>query len=235
MPTVAVLHHLEEVSTGHAGRILRAAGVELDERDLPGGHPLPDLHEVDGVLSLGGRQSLREIGEHPYLLAESGLIEAAVAHGVPFLGVCLGGQLLAHSCGAPVAQLPERRIGWPEVERLDAAAGDPLFDGLPESFPVLHWNEDCFAVPDGGLELLSRSATGGEAFRVGPAAWGIQFHPEADPSMLDEWYRRGQAALADADVDEAEARAADAAWAATQRELAEALFGAFAQVVAAPR
>ena len=232
MATVAVLHHLEEASSGFAAGILREGGVEVDERDLPGGDPLPDLHAVDGVISLGGRQSLREIERYPYLEAEVGLIEAAVAHGVPFLGVCLGGQLLARACGASVRHLPEREIGWPAVARLVPAEGDPLFGALPDRLPVLHWNEDYFEVPEGADELLSRSAEGGEAIRVGEAAWGIQFHPEADPALLDEWYRRGEAALADAGVTEPEARAADEANLPSQRETAATLFGSFARLAA---
>jgi GMP synthase (glutamine-hydrolysing) len=231
MATVAVLHHLEEASSGHAGVILRANGLELDERDLPRGDPLPDLGAVDGVLSLGGRQSLREIDSYPYLLAERDLVRAAVEGEKPFLGVCLGGQLLAAACGGEVKRLERRAIGWSTVRRTGAAEGDPLFGPLPPELPVLHWNEDRFGVPDGATELLSRSAEGGEAIRVGPSAWGIQFHPEADPVLLDEWYRRGAGSLADAGVTEPEARAADTANMTAQRRNAEILFGAFARLV----
>lgn len=228
MPVVAVLHHLEEAASGHAGPILAAAGVDLDERDLLRGDPLPDLGAVDGVVSLGGRQSLRELEDHPYLVEEVEMVGAAVERELPFLGVCLGGQLLARATGGRITALEDRVIGWPDVERLAAAEDDPLFGELPERFSVLHWNEDCFSVPAGAVELLSRSASGGEAIRVGERAWGIQFHPEADEPLLDQWYRRGAESLEAAGVNEAEARAADARNVAAQRALAESLFGAFA-------
>lgn len=231
MSTLAVLHHLEEAAMGHAGPILSSAGVELDQRDLPRGDPLPTLGEVDGVLSLGGRQSIREIERYDYLGEELDLLAAAVDRDVPVLGVCLGGQLLARSLGAEVRELSERRIGWPVVERLGASEGDPVFGSLPESIPVLHWNQDYFEVPEGAEELLSRSGPGGEAIRVGDCAWGVQFHPEADPPLLDEWYRRSPAAPAAAGVTEARARAEDDDARVAQRRTAEALFGAFAQVV----
>lgn len=231
VPVVACIHHLERPSAGLAGEVLRGAGVELDERDLRRGDPLPDLDRVAGVISFGGEQSLREIERYPYLEAELGLLRSAVERELPLLGICLGGQLLARATGGTVERLPRRMIGWPEVSPLPAAAGDPLFGALPRRQPVLHWNEDFFTVPDDADELLSRPGPGGEAIRVGPRAWGIQFHPEADQRILDSWYEGGEQRLRDAGVSEEQARAADAAREQDQRLLAAELFGAFARLV----
>ena len=93
MPRVAVLHHLDPPFTGFAGVALRAADVELDERNLPAGDALPRLDEVDGLLTLGGRQSARELDRYDYLRAEAALLRDAVDAGVPVFGACLGGQL----------------------------------------------------------------------------------------------------------------------------------------------
>lgn len=231
MPVVACIHHLERPSAGLAGEVLREAGVELDERDLRRGDPLPDLDRIEGVISFGGEQSLREIERYPYLESELGLLRSAVERGLPLLGICLGGQLLARATGGSVERLPRRMIGWPEVTPLAAAVGDPLFGALPQTQPVLHWNEDYFTVPDGAEEMLSRAGPGGEAIRVGLRAWGIQFHPEADQWILDSWYEGGEQRLRDAGVSEEEARAADAERSGDQRRLAGRLFGAFAAVV----
>src|SRR4051812_14947826 len=117
MPVVAVLHHLAEPSCGHAGAVLAAAGVELDERDLPSGDPLPALDAVDGLLSLGGDQSV--LDRDPILEAEAVLLRDAVAAGLPVLGVCLGAQLLAHALGGRVRRLPRRMVSWERLEPLD--------------------------------------------------------------------------------------------------------------------
>jgi GMP synthase (glutamine-hydrolysing) len=230
---LACIHHLERPSLGLAEAPLRRAGLELDQRDLRAGDPLPEPGAFDGLLTLGGEQSLREIDRYPYLGYELELLREAVASGVPTLGICLGGQLLARAHGAAIERLPRRVIGWPEVARTADGAEDPLFAGLPGVIAALHWNEDFFTVPDGAVELLSRSDRGGEAFRVGDRAWGLQFHPEADEPILDGWYARPEV-LEQAAITERDGRAADEPQMPGQRQLAEALFSAFAGLLGRP-
>jgi GMP synthase (glutamine-hydrolysing) len=231
MPVIACLHNLEHDFTGHAGAALRAAGVELDERRLRDGDPLPALDEVDGILSLGGEQSVRDIDHLPVLAAEAALLREAVERELPVIGVCLGAQLLAHALGGRVSRLPRRMICWTPIEALPAAAGDPVVGALPPGAMALHWNEDGFEPPPGAVELLARPAGGTvEAFRYGPCAWGVQFHPEVDPDGLDSWYVDWE--LEEAGVTEEQARAADALHLPGQPALSRALFGGFARVVA---
>jgi GMP synthase (glutamine-hydrolysing) len=230
MPRLIVLHHLEKAFLGNAADPLRA--LEIEERNLKAGDPLPSLDEADALLSLGGDQSVVDIAGYDYLLAEVELLRAAVDRGVPVLGVCLGGQLVAHALGGTVERMPVRMVEWAEVSRLPSAEGDPVFGGLPEKLRALHWNEDAFSVPDGGVELLSRAGPGGEAFRYGESAWGIQFHPEADEPGLADWYADVEW-LAEAGVEEDAARAADSVHLPGQRATAERIFGGFARYVAA--
>jgi GMP synthase (glutamine-hydrolysing) len=231
-PVVACLHNLDRAFTGHAGRALHAAGVELDERHLRAGEALPDLAEVDGILALGGDQSVRDIDDS-LLTAEAELLRAAVARGVPVLGVCLGAQLLAHALGGNVSRLPRRMVTWTPIEPLGAAAGDPVVAAVPAGAMALHWNEDGFEPPAGAVELLRRVGAGCEAFRYGDSAWGVQFHAEVDPDALEAWYRDWAFALDEAGVTEEAARALDRVHLPQQAALSEALFGGFARVVAA--
>lgn len=230
-PTVAVLHHLESPFTGHAGRAFEAAGIRIEHRDLRRSEALPAAREFDGLVSLGGEQSVRELGAHGYLEAEVGLLREAAEAGTPVLGVCLGGQLLAHALGARIVRLPRRTVGWRELRPLQAARADPCFSSLPEPAMALHWNEDCFSLPPGAVELAAPAGPACEAFRHGDVAWGIQFHPEVDADVLETWYRSEAGWLEDAGVSEAEARAADARHLDAQASLGAALFGAFAAVV----
>jgi GMP synthase (glutamine-hydrolysing) len=232
-PIVAVLHNLEDAFTGHAGDALRAAGVELDERRLRDGEPLPELDAVDGVISLGGEQSVLDIADDPMLTAEAAFLGNAVESRVPTLGVCLGAQLLAHALGGRVMRLPQRVIRWTPIEALPAAAGDLVVGSLPAGAVALHWNEDGFEPPAGSVELLKRPGLTAEAFRYRDCAWGVQFHPEVHDEGLDGWYRAGLAELSEAGVTEEQARAADARHLPGQRALSDALFGGFAKVVAA--
>jgi GMP synthase (glutamine-hydrolysing) len=231
-PVLAVLHNLDDAFTGHAAAPLRAAGVELDERRLCHGDPLPTLDEIDGILSFGGDQSVRDIDGDPILTAEAALLRDAVGRGLPVLGVCLGAQLLAHALGGSVSRLPRRLIAWTPIEPLPAAAGDPVLGSLPAGSFALHWNEDGFEPPPGAVELLRRPAGTVEGFRYGDHAWGVQFHPEVDPESLDGWYRTGYMELPGAGVTEEQARAADAVHLPGQQAVSEALFGGFARVVA---
>jgi GMP synthase (glutamine-hydrolysing) len=228
---VVVLHHLEKTFLGNAAEPLRLAGLEIEERNLQAGDPLPSLDQADALLSLGGDQSVLDIAGYDYLQAEVGFLRDAVDRGVPVLGVCLGGQLLAHALGGTVERMQVRMVEWAEVSRLPSADGDPVFGGLPEKVRALHWNEDAFSVPDGAVELLSRAGPGGEAFRYGESAWGIQFHPEADEPGLANWYADVEW-LAEAGVEEEAARAADSVHLPGQRATAERIFGGFARYVA---
>jgi GMP synthase-like glutamine amidotransferase len=232
-PVVACLHYLSSVFTGHAGDVLVEAGISLDDRHLVAGDPLPAPDEIDGVVAFGGDQSVTRIGSDPLLGASAAFLRECVSRGVPVFGVCLGAQLLAHALGGSVARLPRRMVEWAPIEVLPAAADDPVAGALPDGAMALHWNEDGFQPPADGVELLARVSAGGEMFRFGPSAWGVQFHPEVNGPELDNWYAEsGGRELAEAGVSEAAARSADARCLPGQRALCEALFGGFARVVA---
>jgi GMP synthase (glutamine-hydrolysing) len=231
---VAVLHHVDQPFTGFAGDALRAAGIELDERDLPRGDELPSLAEVDGILTLGGQQSVRDIDRHDYLRAELDLLREAAAEGVPVFGGCLGGQMVAHALGAEVRRMPRRMIAWPESGVLPAAADDPVFSAWPGGTRTLHWHEDEFALPDGAVELMTRSGPGVEAFRYGECTWGIQFHPETDAATYEEWCRTAtREQLEEAGVTLDDLATLLEAHIAGQERAALKLFRAFGEVVRA--
>ena len=228
MPRLIVLHHLEHNFLGEAADPLHAAGLELEERDLMRGEPLPEPGEADAILSLGGDQSVRDLAQYDYLQAEVEYLRGEAERGTPVLGVCLGGQLLAHALGGTVERLPRRIVAWCDVEKLPDAEGDPVIGPLPNPVRALHWNEDGFRIPPGAVELLTRAADGGEAFRWQDNAWGIQFHPEADADALDGWYSDVDW-LAEAGVEETAAREADRLHLPGQRATAEGIFGGFAR------
>ena len=173
------------------GAWLREAGLELDERNVQDGDPVPaDLSGHDGLLVLGGPQSALDSAEtSPELTGVRPLLKQALADDVPTLAICLGAQLLADVGGGrvrPAVDGPE--VGATLVAKRDAADADPLFGPLPLSPDVLQWHHDEIAeLPEGATLLASNPAYPNQAFRVGRNVYAVQFHIETTPEMVRAW------------------------------------------------
>ena len=169
---LAVLAHEPETGLGAFAEQLKANDVSYEVLCTTAG-VMPDYRSFDGTIALGG-----SLGVHDArLLAAHDWVRDAVLAGQPFLGVCLGGQLLASALDAHVAcRRPE--VGIHDVFLTDAADRDPLFGGLPARLPVFGWHEDTFDLPRGAVPLAGSIRCTYQAFRFGPAAYGLQFHPE---------------------------------------------------------
>jgi GMP synthase (glutamine-hydrolysing) len=235
MRLLSVLHP----GGGHSGVLgdrARAASVELVEWRPGAGEPLPaPLGEYDALAVFGGGMNVHDVERLPWLLAEIELLREALELGLPVLGVCLGSQLLARAAGAEVRRAATPEIGWLEVERTAAGAGDPLLGRLPERFDAYQWHSYAFDLPAGTVEL-ARSPVCPQAFRLG-AAWAVQFHPEVTADIVDEWigdYESDPDAVA-MGFDPAAARAQAARRLPRWNQLGAALFDGFlAAAVRAP-
>lgn len=191
---------------------------------MSAGDPFPPLDEVSAIVAFGGYESVTEIDRYPYLVEEVALMRAALEREIPVFGICLGGQLLAYALGGEVWHRGPAQPTWPRIRHIES---DPVVDVLPDELHALHWNEDGFSLPEGGVELLSRSEDSVEAFRFGDAAWGIQFHPEIDAGIFESLLAHAQG-----EVDAAAARSSSAPHWQQQQTNCLALFGAFAERVA---
>jgi GMP synthase-like glutamine amidotransferase len=187
MATCLVIQHVEPERAFAIGDALAAAGVEVDVRRAFAGDPLPSEAEgLDGLVVMGGPMSAASDKGFPSRPAELALIADAVARGVPTLGVCLGAQLLAAALGAAVYPGPAGpEIGWGPVETLSECGDDPLFAGIGAEVTVLQWHGDTFDLPAGGRRLMRNGVYANQAFRVGDAAWGLQFHVEVDIDAVE--------------------------------------------------
>jgi len=186
---VVVLQHIACEPPGEYETVLRERGSTLHRVELDEGEALPVLTGFDAVVAMGGPMSVNDDAELPWLTAEKAAIGEAVRAGVPYFGACLGVQLLAASLGARVYAGPEPEVGVLPVTLTAEGAADPLFAGLPRSFPTLQWHGDTFDLPEGATLLASSPAFPNQAFRYGRAAYGIQFHMEVLPEMAREWAR----------------------------------------------
>jgi len=164
------------------------------------GDPVPA--DADALVVLGGGMSAYEYERLPHLAEEMRLLRRCVDAGRPVLGICLGSQLLAAALGAEVARARHREIGFYRVHLLAGSRDDALFSGAPESFVAFHWHGDAFALPRGAVPLAASTLTPLQAFRFGERAWGVQFHLEVDPEVLQAMLS-GEAELLEAGVDPA--------------------------------
>jgi len=143
-----------------------------------------------GLLVLGGSMSAHDDEVAPWLPATRDLLAASAAAGVPTLGICLGAQLLATACAGTVEvdAAPGRESGVVDVHWRSEAAADPLVAGLPEPFPGPSMHADAVVrLPTGATWLGETGMYPYQAFRVGAAAWGVQFHPEVTLATFRSW------------------------------------------------
>lgn len=184
-----VLQHVDCEGLGLWEAWCREAGIGVEIVSLHRGTPLPAWDRFQGVISLGGPMNVYQEEAYPFLKTEYGFIRQALDLGVPFLGICLGGQLLAKALGGTVTQNPVKEIGWHTVELDPMGQRDPLFAGLPERFPVFQWHGDAFGIPRGAIRLASSPACENQAFRFGfgGIAYALQFHLEVTPLMVEAW------------------------------------------------
>ncbi|MFT3814409.1 MAG: glutamine amidotransferase [Acidovorax sp.] len=140
--------------------------------------PLPPLQGLAGVVITGSHAMVSE--RAPWSEAAARWLRGAVQAGLPVLGICYGHQLLAHCLGGEVGYHPAGiEIGSVEVQLQPAASGDPVLGELPPAFPaqVVH-RQSVRRLPAGAVLLAGSAHEPHQAFRVGAAAWGVQFHPE---------------------------------------------------------
>ena len=146
---------------------------------------------VDGLVLLGGGFMPDDDERVPFLARERALIGEAMKEAVPVLGICLGAQLLAHVAGGAVtAKSGETERGSCAVELLAAAGDDPVFAGLTgyaELRMIQNHRDSITTLPPGAVHLATSQQCRVQAFRVGAAAWGVQFHPEAPAACIAEW------------------------------------------------
>jgi GMP synthase-like glutamine amidotransferase len=191
--------HEDSSAPGTYGEVAEGRGHEHAVWPIHADHA-PPAGPFGAVMVFGGTMDTHEEDSYAWLRDENDFIRAQVEAGVPVLGVCLGGQLLAKALGAQVSRVPEPEVGWYELERLPGAEGDPVFGGLPERFPSLQWHNYQFALPAGAVPL-ARSAACLQGYRFGEVAWGVQFHPEVTRSIVQLWIDLSREAGAVLDFD----------------------------------
>jgi GMP synthase (glutamine-hydrolysing) len=187
MRPICILQHQDSAPPAMIGEFLRETSFTVEVRRLHDGDAVPDdPRAFAAIIVLDGTMDVGDDEAHPFLADERETIAAALEAEVPLLGVCLGAQQMATVAGGGVYRRGAPEIGWHPIE-IDAY--DPILFGYGPRYHVFEWREHSCVLPDDAVLIASR---GGEPqiFRLGRRAWGLQFHPEVDKRVLNEWFAR---------------------------------------------
>ena len=194
---ILFIKHVDIEGPETLGKFLEDKGFLLKIVDFGKKQKLPkNFRDIEAVVSLGGPMNVYEEDLYPFLKEENEFLKQVLNKEIPFLGICLGSQLLAKACGAKVRKSPEKEIGFGKVRLTTTGLQDSLFHNLKEEVQVYQWHEDMFEIPQ-NVSILAQRANGQllatsagcphQALNVGPSAYGLQFHVEITDKSIREW------------------------------------------------
>jgi GMP synthase-like glutamine amidotransferase len=196
MKPVAIFRHYHSEGPGYFATFLDRHSipwrlVRIDENEaMPAG-----IDAFSGLVFMGGPMSVND--PLPWIEQSCALIRAAVTAGLPVLGHCLGGQLIAKALGGVITRNPVREIGWGPVQVLDNDESRHWFGGLGR-FETFHWHGETFSIPPGATRLLESEHCANQAYALG-RTFGMQCHVEMTEDMIRQWCKDGAAEIAAAD------------------------------------
>ncbi|MCP4936685.1 MAG: type 1 glutamine amidotransferase [bacterium] len=186
---ILVLQHIRVEHPGIFRSFMQEDGhqwfaVHLDEGESP-----PPLDEFDALWVMGGPMDVWEEEKYPWLRDEKILIRDAVEkRGMPFLGLCLGHQLLAEALGGTCGKAERAEIGVLDVQLTELGASGIILDDLPETFKCLQWHgAEVKQMPSGAQCLATSPECSVQAMSWGPRAHSMQFHVEVEPDTVENW------------------------------------------------
>jgi GMP synthase (glutamine-hydrolysing) len=181
---IAQNHPIE--TPGLVGEALDKLGVPYKIVRTFDRQALPRPREVRATIVLGTPVSVRDYLRHDYLRRLFEYMAETVRFDIPLLGICFGGQMLAHVMGAAVDLNEQKEIGLYKVRLTEEGAADPLFAGFEREFEVFQWHGDTFRLPKGATSLVEGVTCKNQAFRRGRAV-AIQFHVEPKSDEIPLW------------------------------------------------
>ena len=189
MKPVAIFRHAPTEGPGYFATFLTQRGIPMELFKIDEGTSVPQQPGAfSGLAFMGGPMSVND--DLPWIPPTLGLIRQAVARGIPVLGHCLGGQLMAKALGGTVSANPVKEIGWGDVAVLDNPEARAWFGDGPRRFGAFHWHGETFSIPTGATCILESAYCPNQAFVLGKHL-GMQCHVEMTVDMVKSWCKVG--------------------------------------------
>lgn len=184
---ILIVQHAPHEHPAAVRRALESQGIQTLWLHPYLGEAYPKVGELAGMISLGGPMGANDEEDHPWVRSEIELLRQCVLEGLPTVGICLGGQMMARALGGRVERNGSHEVGWFPIDVTPEGAADPILGAAGSRPTVYHWHQDTFFPPPEAVMLASSKACARQAYRVGDKAYGFQFHPEADHQLVGEW------------------------------------------------
>jgi GMP synthase-like glutamine amidotransferase len=184
-----VLQHVDVEHPGVIREFFASDRIDYDTVELDAGEEIPALEPYDFMLVMGGPQDVWQEAEYPWLVSEKAAIRRFVMDMQrPYLGICLGHQLLATAIGGHVRAARQAEVGIMPIQFTALGREHALFRGISEPLTVLQWHAaEVYSLPAGTEVLAFSPACRIQAFRYGPVAYGLQCHIEITERTVAEW------------------------------------------------
>jgi GMP synthase-like glutamine amidotransferase len=186
---ILIFQHLPVEHVGVFARFWRAGGCDMHVVEFDKGGAIPTLADFDLLVVMGGPMDVWQDDIHPWLVPEKAAIKRWVVElDKPYLGICLGHQLLADALGGTVSMMKRPEVGLAEVEFSLRGGRDPLFRGMNPTIDTFQWHSaEVSVMPEGAEVLAGNAACAIQAMRCGKRAYGLQYHIEITDQTVADW------------------------------------------------